>query len=192
MRRIESKEQAEKRSKRNQLIVGGILIFVMLSSTLGYGFISKEEQNTGSTKKIVYNGYEFVNQNDIWTLSLGQYIFGFKFNPKEVDQINSSINFLNNYVGKPLYISSESSEAEVEIYRNLDQVVLRRQYACLEGENCTNPEYPIKTCADNFIIIQENEKSNITQIENCVFVKGKKENLTAMTDEFLFKILNVE
>ena len=191
MRRIESKEQAEKRSRRNQIIVGGILIFVMLFSTLGYGFISQGEQSTGDSKKIVYNGYEFVNQNDIWILSLGQYNFGFKFNPKEVDQVNSSVNFLNSYVGKPLYISSESSEAEVEIYRNLDQVVLRRQYACLEGGDCTNPEYPIKTCADNFIIIQENEESNITQVENCIFVKGKKENLTAITDEFLFKMLNV-
>jgi hypothetical protein len=36
MRKIETKKEAERKSKRNQQIVGGILIFIMLGSTFGY------------------------------------------------------------------------------------------------------------------------------------------------------------
>jgi hypothetical protein len=50
---------------------------------------------------------------------------------------------------------------------------------------------PIKTCEDNFIIIKENNFTNIIQEDNCVFIQGPSENLTMVSDEFLFHILGV-
>ena len=38
MKAIESKRETEKKQKRNQWIIGGILIIVMLGSTFGYAF----------------------------------------------------------------------------------------------------------------------------------------------------------
>ena len=35
-------------------------------------------------------------------------------------------------------------------------------------------------------------KANIYQQENCVFIEGPRENLTQITDEFLFKITGIE
>ena len=103
------------------------------------------------------------------------------------------MNDLGSYKNKPLYIFSEDSEAELEIYRNLfyqNQIVQRFQEACPEGEKCEK-NIPTKTCDDNFIIIKENEKSEIIQEKNCVFIRGEVGNLTKSSDEFLFKILGI-
>jgi hypothetical protein len=190
MRKIISKEEAGKKKKRNQIVVGLVLAFVMLTSVIGYSFMSGEKPT--ATNKITYKGFNFINQNGFWTLTIGSYNFAFTYNPNEVPKINSQINLLNQYSGKPLYISSKNPSIELEIYRNLDQVILRRQYACLQTENCTDASFPIKTCDDNFIIIQESNNIDIKKDKNCIFIQGPRENLTAVTDEFLFKIIGVE
>jgi hypothetical protein len=122
---------------------------------------------------------------------VGQFQFAFKHNPKEVEKIDSELKYLDTYYGKPLYISSESNEAGAEIERNLGQIALRIRRAYLEGEE-GEENLPTKTCEDNFIIIKKSNNTEITQNESCVFIKGPLGNLTKITDEFLFKILDVE
>ena len=159
----------------------------MLFSVLGYGFGSQESEE--GNKKIIYNGFEFKSSGGFWVLEIGNMQFAFKYNPNEVERIDVELASLDKYYQKPLYINSENKEAEFEI-RNLNQVVLRKQYACLD-EECEE-DLPIKTCEDNFIIIREANNSNIIQDNNCVFILGPQENLTKITDEFLFKIIGVD
>ncbi len=189
MRKIGSKHDEEKKHKRNQLIIGVILILVMFGSVFGIivGSFGKED-NT----KTEYNGFEFTKQNERWLLNIGDFQFVFRYNPYEVEEIeaNSSLKYLNNYYNKPLYISSENNEASSEIYMNLESIIERVQSACLEGEKCEGG-LPVKTCASNFIIIREGNLDNITQKENCVFIYGSQENLTKVSDEFLFQIMGV-
>jgi hypothetical protein len=193
MREIESKKEAEKRRKRNQWIIGGIMIIVMLGSTFGYAFY-RLGGDTTDVNKIEYNGYKFTNQNDFWTTTIGNYEFMFKYNPTQVERIENeggALNYLNSYSGKPLYISSEDYVAEVEIYRNLGNIVQRFQGACLEEKDC--PEnWPIKDCSNNFIIIKKANESRIYQNQSCAFIEGREENLTQITDEFLFWISGIE
>jgi len=190
MRKIISKYKENKRKRRNGMIIGIILVGVMLFSILGYAFGGQDDNDI---KKIDYNGFEFVEQNGFWFTNTENFQLVFKYNPQEIEKIDSELKYLNNYYGKTLYISSENSEAESEIYRNLfyqNQIVERMQSACLEGEIC-NENLPVKTCDDNFIIIKPNNISEITQEKNCVFIKGEEENLTKITDEFLFKIFEI-
>jgi hypothetical protein len=189
MRNIESKKDAEKKQKKNQIIIGAILIFIMLGST--FGIIVDSFGNNSNTNKVEYNGYQFVGENDFWKTTLGNYEFMFRYNPTQVEKINTSVKYLNSYSGLPLYISSEDYVAEVEIYRNLQNIVERFQGACLSEENCKE-NFPIKDCSNNFIIIKKANESRIYQDENCVFIEGKQENLTQITDEFLFKMLGIE
>jgi len=191
MRKITSKYKEDKKKKRNGIIVGVILIGVMFLGIFGYSFQGKNDEEDNA-KKINYNGFEFVEQNGFWFTNIGNSQFVFRYNPQQVEEITSELKYLDNYYGKPLYISSENSEAELEIYRNLfyqNQIVQRMQSACLE-EACDG-NLPVKTCEDNFIIIKENNTNEIIQEENCVFIKGRQENLTKITDEFLFKILGI-
>jgi hypothetical protein len=197
MKRIASKKDLEKKQKRNQFIIGGVLIFVMFGSV--FGIIANSFGESEEIKKINYNGFEFVNQNGFWILELENFLFVFENNPKQIEfnesvNISPEINLANSYSGMPLYVFSENNNAKMEIYRNLDpranNIVQRMQDACFE-EEC-GEDLPIKTCEDNFIIIRENNNSRIIQEDNCVFIEGKKEDLVKLTDKYLFKMLGVE
>ena len=172
------------------LIIGGILVGIMILSTVGYAF---NRENSGEEKKITYRGIEFTQQNDYWFATIGGAQFAFKYNPQETEEISSFMTIgINNYAGKALYVSSDNLEGESELYRNLDSIVLRRQYACLKNETCKNKEYPVKTCQDNFIIIKEANISSISQQENCVFIEGSKNDTIKLVDKFLYKTLGLQ
>lgn len=191
MRKITSQQDTEKKNKRKQLLVGGILIFIMLISTLGYSF-SRFAGGGSNSEQMNYRGYTFAKQNGLWNTQLNGLAFSFSSNPNEIINENSNVSLtLNNYQGQPLYVSSENPDAEYEIYRNLDSLILRRQSACLEGEKCSNKDFPVKTCDDNFIIIREANNTKISQKKNCVFIEGEREKLVNITDGFLFKIIGI-
>jgi hypothetical protein len=204
MRRLISKHEEEKKKKLNQFLVGGVLVFIMLMSVLGFSLRGRE--NAETKNKIIYNGIEFRKQNNFWFADINGLEFAFSYNPQQTENISATFFLnVNNLYAKPLYIYSENTETELEIYRNLDQIVLRRQYACLEGENCTE-SWPNKTCEDNFIIIKEIKeaekgengedakeiKTEIKQEDNCIFIQGKREDLLRAVDKFLFKILGIQ
>ena len=188
MRKLKSKGSEAKKQKRNQITIGVILIFVMFGSVFGVivGSFGSKEGNS----KIEYNGFKFIKQSNLWILQISDFDFTFKYNPNEVEKIDSELKYLNHYYDKPLYISSENNEATYEIASNLDQITLRMQNACLNETNCKE-DLPLKTCEDNFIIIEEKNQTSIIQEDNCVFIQGPKENLTMISDEFLFHILGI-
>jgi len=189
IRDLESKQEIEKRKRKNQWIIGGILIIVMLGSTFGYAFY--QLGNKTDTTKFSYNGYNFLDQNGFWTTTIGSYNFMFKYNPSQVERIQTKLNYVNTYSGTPLYISSEDYVATAEIYQNLGNIVQRFQGACLNNTNCQE-DWPIKDCSNNFIIIRIANESKIYQDQKCVFIEGKQENITQVADEFLFWITGIE
>ncbi len=191
MRKINLPSDREKSQRTKQLLVGGVLILIMFFSVLGYSF---RGQGYSEENKVDYNGFEFIRQNNFWFVDQGNLKFAFKYNPNEVERVGGIINPLDSYFKKPLYVFSESEEAKLEIYRNLDPrinpIVERIQPACLDEEECED-NLPIKTCEDNFIIIKKAETFNIIQNQSCVFIQGLEENLTQVTDEFLFKVFKI-
>ena len=186
MRKLTSKYKEKKNQKRNQWIVGIILIFLMLVSTLGFafqgGFSKKDDGNS-----LIYNGYEFENINGFWAFE----DFVFKYNPQEVPDTGEIYFKFSDYQNKPLYIYSEDAESEYEIFLNLGQFTQRTQKACPENKICEG-DIPYKDCENNFIIIKVDEIENIYQESNCVFIQGREENLIKLVDQFLFKILGVK
>src|SRR3989344_157785 len=99
VKKIVTKTDAEKKTRRNQFIIGGILIFVMFFSVLGYTF---GDGGNGDIKKINYKGYEFIYENGFWKVNVGNFNFFFTYNPEEVWKSDSNLNLLNKYSGKPL------------------------------------------------------------------------------------------
>jgi len=189
MRRLVSREEEEQKRKRNQTILVLFLALIMVLSTIGFAIQSNSgtaPDGTVQGNEIEYNGFKFVNQNGLWVL--GSYVF--QNTPQQVEDIGSGIKPAGNYQGKPSYIYSEDEGAEAEIAVNLGQVALRVQKACPEGIAC-GEDLPVKTCSDNFIIIKESNSSSIIQENGCVFIEGKKEDLVALADQVLFKILGI-
>ena len=198
MRKIISKSEQEKKRKRSSLIIGLILIIVMFGSVFGI-VVGSFGENFSKKNKAEYNGYKFSNENNFWRTSIGELEFVFQYFPSQTRNITSPLKNINNYYNKPLYVSSEDVNSEIEIYRNLQQIASRIQPACFNKENCTG-DFPLKTCADNFIIISEGTEEGstesslgeITQVENCVYIKGEKQDLLELTDSFLYNILGIK
>ena len=191
MRKIISKKIEDKKNQKKQLLVGALLILIMALSTIGYSLKNGQKEDT---KELMYNNIKFTQINNLWNAKIGNYQFYFSYNPTEVEEVNSTLNFLNNYNNAPLYIYSENSDVTMEIYRNLvyyNGIVERMQEACLEGESCAEG-VPIKNCTNNFIIIKKSITKEIRQEENCVFISGNDEELVKMSDGFLFKIMGIQ
>jgi len=200
MRKITTKSSEAKRKKRNQIIIGVVLVFVIFGSVFGV-IVNSFGKDKNSSKKINYNGLEFLEQNGFWFTDTEGMNFVFKYSPEQTKDILFYKN-LEDYYDQTLYISSESDEASTEIYRNMNEIVQRMQSACLGRlNNLTNEtsiegecdeSLPVKTCDNNIIIIREGNFSDIREEDNCVFVEGEKENLTMITDEFLYRLFKIK
>ncbi len=187
MKRLVSKGERERKAKRNQIIVGIVLVFLMVLSVLGFAL----QGNSGNQEedKIVYNGFEFKYIDGFWRIGN----FAFRYNPEQVPEIGFGLRDATFYQGLPAYIYSENGETEIEIKMNLELIAERVQRACIDeqGIECSE-EFPVKTCEDNFIIIKEGNNTRIIQDNNCVYIEGPGQELTKLADQFLFKILGVK
>jgi hypothetical protein len=199
MRRLKSKKEEAQKRKRNQIIIGVILVVVMFGSVFGLATMNFDNQENGN--EIDYNGNEFVNQGTYWYLTMGGREFVFQYNPYQIEEsfnlTTEGLKYLNSYSGAPLYVNSfDNVNAEGEIFRAFNGVALRIQRACLDNngtvdENCP-AELPLKDCSSNFIIIQEGEEEIIYQEDNCVFIQGSTENLIKLADDYLFRIMGIK
>jgi hypothetical protein len=181
MRRLVSGRQKKRIQRRNQFIVGFILVFLMVTSTLGFAFQGGggSGDTNGDQNVVDYNGFSFENVNGFWVL--GNFVF--RNLPNEVPEINSELENLENYRNKPLYIFSESVESESEIIVNLGPIV--SEVEIVNGGEITG-------CEENFITIEESVETKIIQERNCVFIYGSADNLIKLTDQFLFKIIGIK
>lgn len=190
MRRILTREQRDKKNKRNQLIIGIVLITVLLFSTFGYAFNNDDE---GSSEKVEYNGIDFIQDNSgYWRFSKDGKKFVTRYNPLETeDVLVSGVFGLNDYSDNPLYLVSESQEVIYEIVANLNQFILRPHEACLNEESCER-DLPIKNCSvDNVVVVREGEDKGVVKEEKCVFITSDLGNQTRYADAFLFKVLGI-
>ncbi len=197
-----SKREREKRERKKRATIGIFLTGIMLFSVLGFAFqfgigVGSEQEQPPEQDRIVYNGVEFVYNNGFWTADG----FAFRNNPNEVPNIEpeGELKDAFSYEGSQLYIYSESSEARSEISVNLRPVTSELISACPEEDDGTNiggiecgEGTQTKTCSDNFIIIKEDIESRIRQEDSCVFIEGPSSELSKITDQFLFKILEIK
>ena len=201
MRKIITKTQQNKKTKRNQLIIGLLLIGLMVFSVIGYALSGRGAEE--DLEKVEYNGIEFLQDNSgYWSFKIDGIDFLTKYNPEETEKISFSSDLnIADYSNKPLYFVGIFQEPIFEINRNLNSLVLRVQEACLSKKDCEN-DLPIKNCSfDNIIIINElkidlegnesEEKENIYQEENCVFITASLGNQTKYADKFLFNVLGI-
>jgi hypothetical protein len=191
MQKLLTKKERDKKTRRNQILIGGVLILIMVLSALG----TFSMRGTDGSSKVTYNGVEFVETDGFWSFTVGEYAFETQYNPEEVSEIGfSSDALLQNYDDKPLYFAGDEGEGKNEIIRNIYRFVSRISNACLVYEGCEE-DLPEKNCSvDNVIVIQEpmdNESETIYQEENCVFIVSEYSNQTKYADVFLFKVLGL-
>jgi hypothetical protein len=200
MRKIESRLDIEKKGSRNKVIIGVILGIIMFISVVGYSFSYFNKAGVaegGSANKMKYNGMDFsLNEMGLWQASIGDYVYTFKFSPRDTENISLSSLKLpspNDYLSKPLFFSSEDGLAENEIARNMQYFVQRMQEACInESGDCVGKDVPVKNCSsDNVIIIKITNETNIEKQDNCIFISADKDNIVRVSDAFLYGLFGI-
>lgn len=186
MRKIQTKEQLEKKKKRNQYILGLTMIFLLAASTAGFSLMSREETTRGDL--VSEGGIEFVRASGLWSLSVGEQIFYFQYLPSEIEEIKTNITLnLGDLSARPLYFVNVNSGVS-EIITNIGPYIQRYQEACLPNQNCTE-NLPVKNCSDsNIIVFETANKTSVNQIENCIYILGDS---VRGSDAFLYKILGI-
>lgn len=188
MNRIMTKEDIEKKEKRNKLILGIVLVALMLFSTAGYALFSSEK--TG-TIKVQYKGIDFIYGEDgYWHFFINNVEFATQHNPLETENITSSLTArLESFSNQNLYFTYDSERyATEELARNIGRLSSRVQYVCL-GE--CEQDLPVKNCTENIILVQDSNQTLIKQEDNCIYILSNTENSVRAADKLIFDLLGI-
>ena len=192
---LTSKEEARKKQKKNQRILGLVLIIVMFGSVFGVivgSFNSRSSEETNYTT--TYGGLDFTFEGQYFQLNLGQKSFYFTESPSTYGNLDYTMNLSKNIASlysKPLYIDAEDYYVSNEIYQNLQGYPERMQMACLENSTCSDATLPIKDCSDNLIVARTAEENKIYEKDGCIFIEGQQQDLLKLTDITILKLLGV-
>lgn len=195
MRKIITNEERAKIVRKNQIIVGIVLIFLMMVSTFSFAFINKT--SNGLNEEVEYKGIKFLrDETGFWSFNVQGNNFLTLYNPKETENISFFDNHkIENYFNKPLYFTGDESHFQ-ELAKNLNGIALRINNACLEGEDCKDNKLPVKKCSDNIIVFKDIDKESaenkIYQQENCVFIEANYQEQARYSDAFLFGLLGIK
>ncbi len=210
MRRIQTQADINRKKRKNQILVGGVMIGLLVLSIAGYSFRSGDRDDTSKVNEM---GIDFFRQNGRWVAEIDGVVFRFQNLPSEVSDVSVNVSIgLGQYSGQPLYFVNPN-EGVNEVLANIGRYVLRYQESCLRqdssgvssrgsvvGDNLGNltkedesgfaceGDLPVKGCDSNLIIFADGNESEVYQDENCIFIVG--DSLRA-TDAFLYKVLHV-
>jgi hypothetical protein len=159
-----------KKQDRNKVIFGIFIIFLMVSSTLGFIY-----SGDSTTKKI--DGHKFIRTDNGWRTyieSIESY-WDFTYLPDEIE--GASFNFNGNTV----YLYSESEE---KLY--LDRFKFILLYGGVVGEivdekDCTSG-------AQTLVLVPSFSEPKITNDGNCIYLNG---NINKFIDSLTYTIFGV-
>jgi len=184
---------------RKKLIVTIFIIFIMVSSTLG--FILGFSNNSDNQQTREYNGFEFVQHTSgRWITNIGNNQVALINYPEDIEEVSFpsflSLNELNS--ANKVYLTYNHGEP---INLVLSELQFLTPYlnkpliqACTEDmEGCES--LPLKTCDDatkTEKVIQlslSNKTDSINYYDNCIFLEG--ENLLKPIDRLIWTLLGV-
>lgn len=187
MRRLERHEDSLRREKRNKIIVGSMIIFLLLFSTVGYALFSggsgvghggAVDSGNDLTEGPIWNG-------DQWVHVVNGRNFGITNSQEEIEDIEVAIDKdISYYSGKKVYFDVKDEDILREVASAINQYSSGIQRACL-GE--CEEDLPEKSCNDDIIVWRESEENRVYEQNNCVFIEG---DLKA-ADAFLYELLGI-
>lgn len=182
IRKIESREASDRRSRKNILVLSIIMISILVLSIAGYFSIGENEGRD------ISEGVQ--NIGDYWIFNHEENIIRVSNSlesTKNVSIINSKK--ISDYRGKIVYLASEYEAWTYEISSVLQNYAGRIQRACYG--NCSE-NLPEKNCNDTMIVmtelnISEGANGKIYEQNNCVFIEG---DLRAI-DAFIYQLFDI-
>ncbi|NPE27051.1 hypothetical protein HNV12_03550 [Methanococcoides sp. SA1] len=201
MRKIKTEKDIERIQRRNNIILGVVMIGLLVFSYAGFSMMSAEE---GESSVVSELGFDFFRSNGLWKVVIGDEVFAFQNLPSEVEDVDVNLTLeIGDYSGKVLYFVNPG-EGVGEVLNNIDRYVLRYQESCLEQDsgrsvvggrwsddlgNLTicEGDLPVKTCEDNLIVFKQGENM-VYQNGSCVYLQGD----IKAADAFLYEVLGIK
>lgn len=173
LKKIISEQERERKARRSKIVIGTLMVFLIVFSSLGYALLSRDSSGDSGVEKVTYKGVKFIKNSGFWTTSLNGQALYFNYLPYELnDTLIEGDYKLEDYYNKVIYIVNYNPSSAQTISL-LGGIASRVQEACLSGTNCSNNELPIKTCEDYVIYFKENSETNkVYRDRNCVYLEG--------------------
>jgi hypothetical protein len=190
----------EKKKERTvKLIVGALIIFVMVGSTLGY---FADKQSSSETND--YNGYSFKIANNKWATKINKTQLDFDFHPREVDilpsdpesiqRIKDSEAIFLTYDPKSPYLEGITNSIYIlETYNN--QVFNKITVVGLT--DATGYELKKITCINAtpttpVIFFNGSSQTSIIMKGDCIIVNSpSNRDFIRLTDKILYEMLGI-
>ena len=184
MKRIQTAEMKGRKARRNNIILGVVLILLLVIAPIGYSLMNNDSE---SSLKVKEAGLNFYKVGGLWKTTIDEQVFGFQYLPSEVASVAlEGVYDLGAYVNQPLYFVNVN-EAAPEILNNLQRYVMRYQEACLNESAC-GEGLPLKDCSSNVIAYEVGNYTKVYKNESCVYLVG---DAIMAADAFLYETLNI-
>lgn len=208
----------DKKKRRNSIIMGGLLIFLMTFGILGYGFTANSSGNpTEQYANFSYNGYEFryatVNNNNIFVAIIGDLEFAFYNHPSLIENLSLSESFKeDSSVAQTIIFSAPTNTAENGLnqdYIYLDYLIRDLQVSSgksiIRGALSSDlfNDYPVYNCdsanADQLVLVMKNQQDTgkaqgiyDTDTKYCYDFVASGLNVIKMRDRLLYYFIGVQ
>lgn len=185
MRRIEIREELEKRRKRNTAIISISLLGLLVLSSLGFAFISGFGYKNNANNQ---NAQNDNSVNDKITINYGGQSFSLLSRYDDIKNIDVEINSKpEDYAGQILYADISNHGVFGEIASSLGKFTGGMQEACYGKCEKNLPE---KNCTGNANLIVWNQslENKVYQKDKCVFIEG---DIKAV-DAFIYKLFSYQ
>lgn len=174
--------RVRRENKRKQLLMGAIIVFIMVTSVIGFMF------GRGSEEAVDYNGFSFVRKGNLWETKIDKQPVVFSYFPSQIELIEVDAPVISRMLSTPmLYLTYDQNQSEVEFIAQAQfelDTVLYGRFNIYSGKGLTKEnEYnlPVITClnATSAVPVVDFRKANETIIHmegECIIVGGRTGN----------------
>jgi len=173
LKKIRTQEEIATAEKKKIRWISGILLFILIASTLGFALMSGEKTTNNQNQAVASNG-KFM-------ASFGSNTLYFTNNMSDIENVSIDVNrTLNDFYGNRVYLDTNNSYVYSEIYSILGNYVQKITIACYGS---CEKDLPEKSCNDTIIVFRQAAENKVYENGNCTFIEG---DLKAV-DAFLYK-----
>jgi len=152
-----------KKKDKSKLYMGLFIIFLMVSSTIGFMYSSDNSKKQGK--------YSFTQTDNGWTTYINDQYWSFDYLPKDVP--NADIN-----LGSSVLINVESNQDYYELSNKLAKL------------NIITDRTSSITCNNKSILVfSESQDNKIYKEGNCFYFEG---NINKLMDSLFYDLLGIK
>ena len=179
--------------KKSQLILVIFIVFIMITSAIGFVYVNPKDNNTNSFD---YKGFKFyLTNNAKYQVDVNNKQFIFDYLPNDLTNIEIP-NF--NLQNEKYYLLMNYTEKDSNLDYNLNKlgyslnlISKRTNLACINEKEC-NQELPIKDCGDDAFYIKKNNINKVYLQDKCIIIQGDDIYISKVVDKINLKLVGIE